>query len=388
MTSLPIQADQDHTSDLFGVKEYAPESPKKKDFLPWHKPRKQFVRQAQWCEQINRMIDEIMPDNNVLKYLGLPGDDLLDLRDFHRTICEPKNLHLRFLGFNHGAGSSTSGAELNISLDEVNKLRMVDPSSDIIGDNICQIANVDSVAWSRSVKMGPYDVINIDLCDGFGKHPHDEFQETHYNTLMQLMTLQARRANPWLLLLTTRTGEQHINKGIFELLKDLYGKNLIDCPAFLEVSNTKFSITDSSSIETATSTHKGMSDVFLTSLCKWIASIALGQNPPSRVEVKSVIGYNVDPAIGEQDLISLAIRIEPTLITTGDRLGLANQNVAIPNECNMAVQALDRVSRMVNADSVLDSNEELKSRMITMTAELLEEARYDVSSYSDWANAI
>ena len=101
MTSKPVTRDQiipveNNESDssnseslvegIIGIKNYVPESPKKKDFLPWHRPRKQYVREMQWCREIIEMVDEVLPENNVLKYLGLPGDDLLDLRYFHEKI--------------------------------------------------------------------------------------------------------------------------------------------------------------------------------------------------------------------------------------------------------------------------------------------------------------
>ncbi len=43
--------------------------------------------------------------------------------------------------------------------------------------------------------MGPYDVVNLDLCDGFGKDAHDKFEENHYNALSQLMTLHHAERN-------------------------------------------------------------------------------------------------------------------------------------------------------------------------------------------------
>lgn len=388
MTPNPALEPEDSlASDIIGVQEYLPETRKKKNFLPWHRPRKQFVRHAQWVEQINRMVDEVMPENNILKYLGLPGDDLLDLRYFHENICEPKNLQLKFLGFNKGVSpDSGERSELNISLDEVSKLSRVDPTSDVIGFDICQVANTDSMAWSKSVQMGPYDVINIDLCDGFGKHPPDQFRETHYNTLNQLMTLQARRVNPWLLLLTTRTGPEHIDGEVFLKLKQMYNGNLEKCAGFKDASDIAFTIIDQGSLDKVCESKKGISDVFLVSLCKWIASIIVAQNPPASMEVKSVIGYKVDPAEVHQDIVSLAIRISPTLVSQPDRIGLANQIEPSPNECNLAIQALDRVSKQRDADQILLENPKLMQEMTEMSSKLLEDARYEIEGYEDWLN--
>jgi hypothetical protein len=208
--------------------------------LPWHKPRKQFVRHGQWLEQLNRLLEESFPESNILKYLGLPGEDLLDLRYFHHQICVPHKLSLKFLGFNTEANPEAQSTELNISLDEISKLTNIDPSSTIIGDDFTQLAKADSIAWNRSKKMGPFDIINIDLCDGIAKDPVDPFKQTHYDTLVQLMTLQSRRSNPWLLFLTTRTGGSHIDPGIFDALKKLYGENLKKCPPFANNYATLF----------------------------------------------------------------------------------------------------------------------------------------------------
>lgn len=387
MDSTPIDQEDGFASDIIGTQKYEAERPKKKDFLPWHHPRKQFVRQKQWCDQINRMIKDLLPENGVLKYLGLPGEDLLDLRYFHQNICVPNNLKLRFLGFNFGANSkSANSTELNISLDEVNRLEFVDPSSIIIGDNICQIANENSIAWERSRRMGPYDIINLDLCDGIGKHSRNEFEKNHYDTLSQLMALQSRRAQPWLLFLTTRTGKEHINDEVFSILKSIYIKNLDTCQDFLNASIEHYIVSDNDTLDKISSTSKGMSDIFLISLCKWIASINLTQNPPAKFELKSVLGYVVDPRLGHQDLISLAIKIEPTFFPSFDPMGLARSSYEPINECNIAVKALKGIFKQKDVDSILQSNTVLMDEMAKTTSDLLEEARYDISGYKSWVN--
>ncbi len=386
MPETPIPPDKSLASELFNMDEYSPEERQKKEFLPWHKPRKQFVRHHQWCEQIHSMLQEFTPENKVLRYLGLPGEDLLDLRYFHSQICAPLDLKLKFLGFNRGANrNSGEQSELNLSLDEINKLGNIDPQSDIIGDDICQLAIPESVAWNRTCTIGPYDVINIDLCDGFGKHGPNQFRETHYNALHQLMTLQARKPAPWLLLLTTRTSSADIHEAIMTILKGLYNSNLTVHSTFREASFEKFGINDEASLDSILESEKGVSDIFLVSLCKWIASIAVSQNPPSKLEVKSVLGYKVAEQANFQDLVSIAIKITPTFIVGRDAIGLSNAHATGPNECQMAIQALNRIARQKDVDDILSKDEELLAEMISMSAEILKDARYDVSTYPDWA---
>ena len=391
MTDQPEQPNQfpadDFTSDLIGASGYNFDQPQKREFLPWHRPRKQFVREKQWAQQISLLIAETTPESGIIKYLGLPGDDLLDLRHFHNTICTPKGIKLKFLGFNRGINQgSDHKASLEVSLDEIRKLPNVDFTSDIIGDDLTNIALPRSIAWKRSFNMGPFDVINIDLCDGFAKQAVNDFKETHYNTLNQLVTWQARRKDPWLLFLTTKSDTEGVNDGVFETLKQIYIKNLSDCESFLGSSGECFSVTDTSSLESYCSGPAGFSNIFLTSLSKWILTLGLGQNPPSKVEVKSVMGYKVSSNASFPDLISIAIKITPTFHSTPDPVGLANQDIETIDECVLANRILKAVHKQRDVDDILANNDELMNEMIKATIDLLEQARYDITTYRAWLN--
>lgn len=376
-----------YADDIFGVSVYEAPSPPAKIFLPWHRPRKQFVRDRQWCEQIRRLLDEFPRDSNTLKYFGLPGDDLLDLRQIHSSICEPRQIQLRFLGFNNSANpASNEQVELNISLDEIRKLSLIDPGSDVIPDDFCRVANDNSIAWARTQKFGPYDVINIDLCDGFGKHAPGTFEDTYYSALSRLISLQARYSYPWLLLLTTRVGQDDIHQEVLEKLLTNYLRNLTDCAGFKIESDTKFAIADEDALRKAVGTSVGLLQVFLVGICKWFVGKAVSLQPPSKVEIKSVIGYRVEVRAEQEDLVSLAIRFEPTFDLTNDPVGLVPQPQTAhpPSECELAIKALRRISNRINADEILRNNSALNSEMIEAMLSLLQVARYDIDAYREW----
>lgn len=384
---LPFQSQEDDfTSDLISTSSYEFDVPKKKNFLPWHRPRKQFVREKQWSEQISTLINEKFPETGTIKYLGLPGDDLLDLRYFHDNVCLPRDLKLKFLGFNNGikAGSSNKD-QIEISLDEVSRLPNVDAKSELLPDDLTTIALNKSIAWAKSSTMGPFDIINIDLCDGFAKQPLNDFKETHYNTLQRLMSLQARRPDPWLLLLTTRTDSEGVDNGVFERLKQIYIDNLIDCQTFLNDSIECFAVNNAEELEAYCSDSNGFSNIFLTSLCKWILKLGLEQNPPVKVEVKNAFGYKVAQNATSPDLISVAIKVIPTFDTVTDSIGLANQINTAPNECVLASRILRRINKQQDVDDILASNETLMADMLNGTKILLEQSRYDVTEFEAWA---
>jgi|HubBroStandDraft_1064217.scaffolds.fasta_scaffold13653_2 hypothetical protein len=373
------------TDDIFGTSLYQAQVPATKQFLPWHRPRKQFVRHRQWCGEIGKLLDDFARDSEPLRYLGLPGVDLIDLRCIHGLICEPRNLGLRFLGFNSGARpGSASHTDLNISLDEVRKLALVDPQSDVIGDDFSRLSNQESVAWRRAHDSGPYDVINLDLCDGFGAHPPSLLDDTHYNAVNSLLSLQARKKHPWLLLLTTRAGRAFVHDDVLQILLNQYLQNLAGCPAFREASAEKLGITTEDELAGAMDDPKAMLHLFLVGLSKWLIGLAIAQRPPSKVEVRSTIGYRVQSGAACEDLISLAIRFEPTFIPVADRTGLAKRGAKVPDECESSVHAFRRIASRKDADALLAANAELRAEMISSTAALLELARYDIAAYHAW----
>lgn len=378
--------DEEHADDIVEVVSYeAPMPSATKDFLPWHRPRKQYVRHHQWCHEIIRMISDAPPAGGVLKYLGLPGVDLLDLRHFHAAVCLAMNVELRFLGFNSSARpASRAHTELNVSLDEVRRLPRVDQMSEVIGDNFAQVANQDSIAFRKARQLGPYDVINLDLCDGFGAQAPGTLNNSYYEAVRSLLALQARNMNPWLLLLTTRADKPNVNEQVLQALLSKYVLNLAQCAPFREASRDCFGIDTADALSAAADTPAGLLPVFLTGLCKWFVALALEHQPPTSVELRSVFGYRVDKGAEHEDLISLALKFTPTFVPAGDPLGLANQPVAAPDEGTLATRALKRVAKRIDADKKLADDTTLHQSMVDATAHLLSLARYDVDAYKVW----
>jgi len=387
MTNLnqPDSQNDDLTDDLTSSESYGYEMPQKKKFLPWHKPRKQYVREMQWTRLIEGLLSEYYPADKVIKYLGLPGDDLLDLRYFHDTICEPKELKLQFLGFNKGmAPGKAHEASLEISLDEINRLKYVDNKSELIPDDFIQIAGEKSLAWTKSSDMGPFDVINIDLCDSIAKAGVTEFEEDHYKTLNRLMMLQSFRKKPWLLFLTTRTNKNSINEQVFDTLKRVYLDNLNKCKGFSDKSTENFYVSNEVDLNDYCNKENGFSNIFLMGLSKWILGIGVNHNPQSGVEIKNIMGYKVNADANHPDLVSIALQINPIMVAPVDKIGLAHKTAELIDECSKAVEMLDKLASQEDIDQLLKSNTETNNLMIQHSSELLKKARYDTTNYEGW----
>lgn len=381
--NIPIE--EGLADDIVGDYEYEAPQRQKKEFLPWHRPRKQFVRDRQWRNEIASLVNANRPLNDVIKYLGLPGLDLLDLRYFHNTICEQHNLNLRFLGFNTAAAPNNEAqTEFNLCRDEVKSLKWIDPLSDVIRDDFRLVGNPNSKAFKETFKSGPYDVVNLDLCDGFAKHPPGHLEGTHYDAISRLLSIQARNKNPWLLFLTTRVRNIDIHQVTLDRLLEKYRDNLLNCEAFRQKSAEHFSIENNDDLLEKIQTESGLTNIFLTGICKWLLSNTIIQTPPTKVKLTSVIGYRVVQDTTHEDLISLAIKFEPCSTTAVDPLGLANYQENGPTECELSPNFVAKVANRKDADNILSMNEELHNEMITSMADLLSLARYDTGAFQTW----
>jgi hypothetical protein len=268
----------------------------------------------------------------------------------------------------------------------VSKTPSFDPRSEIVPDDIRELVNDDSLAWRKTFEFGPYDVINLDLCDGFGAKSAD-INETYYNAVARLLAVQVRRKSPWLLLLTTRVGRKHIHAQTLERLSNLYRSNLKQCAPFKKASEESFKIGDEASLQRARAQNVGIRSVFLVGICKWLLGFAVRQTPRSKMEVKSVYCYRVDPRAEVEDMISLAIRFDPTHGPLGDPIKLASSRPANVNECDLAAKALQKVSKLFDVDEYLLSQTEIREEMIEAMCTLLEAARYDINEYRKWVGA-
>ena len=379
-----IESD-DLTTDIVGITNYSYSDRPEKEFKPWHRPRKQFVRHEQWFYYINELVTEHKPSDETLTYFGLPGVDLLDIRYFGTKVCEPQNLKLRFLGFDKEADpEGEQQAEFNISFDEISKTASFDPQSEIIAYDVRDLVDESSIAWQKTLDFGPYDVVNLDLCDGITKEPSGKDNETYYNAISKLLAVQVRRKSPWLLFLTTRVGKDHIHSSTLERFCDLYDSNLRSCTAFNDISRKKFSIANKSELVAATENGRGLQRITLVGLCKWFLGFSLRQVPPTLMEVKSLLGYRVNKGAEVEDMVSMAIRFNPTHAALPDANKLASTKATPPAECELATVAAKRVNGMIDVDEYLSSQKIVRDEMIESMCSLLETARYDIEKYKAW----
>ncbi len=378
MTDQPDVQD-DFASGIFGDSEYVLPQAEPKQFKPWHKPRKQFVRREQLSALLLRLYEK-RESRDPLRYLGLPGTDLIDLRYLHERLCRANDRPLRFLGFNTEAQpGNPAHVQLSVSLDEVRRLPNVDTQSEVIHDDFRRIGNPNSIAWSRTLQHGPFDVVNIDLCDGLASDPPQEDQSV-YNALARLMALQARNPNPWLLLVSTRIGHGMFDADAEERLMNLFHKNVNTCEGFAEACEQLLE-SDVKLIDPTTCSEADLLNLMTVAIGKWLSAL-VKVHAPSRVELASTHGYRVDPVAAREDLVSLALRVEPVIVASPD--ALSPTAPALEDECTTAKAILKRSASRLDVDTILEQQPDVYEELIGETERLLADARYEVAGYRPW----
>lgn len=349
------------------------------DFKAWHKPRKHFLRIHQWCHEIQKLIRNLHVESGVFRYLGLPGEDLLDLHVI-KGACPP-GVQLRYLGFD-----SSRSPELNLAQNEINSDKSIDPTSRVINDRIESITNTDSMAYQYVSNDGPFDVINLDFCESV-THAEDG-GVPQLEAIGALCELQAKkRGQPWILLLTTRAIRTDLAD---EVKRSLFGTvitNINDHANFSSELGKKLGL-DLDKIEKELKSSPPLSDsdwlnVYMLSLCKWLLHFMMRDSYSVSVTLLPSYIYGVHGKT--PDMVSFAFRFESAVSPRKDPSGLIKtreEEVAVPTEAELAINIVEGISKVNNVDEILRTDNEKRKKITAKSAKLLEGLRYDMDAYN------
>ena len=395
--------------------------PPRDDFKPWHKVRKQFIRERQWNQLIKRMVDRLRQplqneasdwsldqDSNTerdaateipeailverpLRCLMLPGDDLLDLRSLWNYI-RPKECWIRYLGFNETHGSQQQGSRVYVSNNEVTSLDRVATDSQVLPDRFQSIANVSSQAYHYLRAYGPFHVVNLDLCESLFPTTSGERTE-YYNALHRLAEYQMKtQTTPWLLFLTTQVEPSLVEAEELERMCQPTRQNCDTHADFVqrlsaiippEAFQTKEATIDVSKLD-----EEQMIRVFGVALGKWLMQLASSASPEWFVDVQPCYRYRIREK-PQVEMLSLAFLFKPNFQAPIDATGLSSldiQHPSRPSELDFAIKLISAIEKLADVDDLLRTDNDLRVSMETASADLLASAGYDRDKYLDWAD--
>ncbi len=363
------------------------ESRARTQFKPWHKPRKHFLRLNQWCHETRKLLKQIKTDEGgELRYFGLPGEDLLDIRVL-KGVCDRAKIKLRYLGFD----SSLTSTQLNLSRHEVNSGEYIHPSSVVIADRLEKLGATDTIACQYVEKHAPFDVINLDLCDSVTALSKDGVIP-NLEAIRTLCDIQIkRRGQPWLFFLTTRAIREELDSKTTERLFEQLFRNTKD-NEFSSSLNDKLGLSEVAIRTLCDATQKLNNEswlrAYVLALGKWLLHYMMANKHTVMVQMLPSYTYSVKR--GTKDMASLAFYLNPNSEERNDDTGLTQPRaikVSTQSEVELARRIIDQVAALEDLDGKIQSDAELKKSMFKKCAALLSTLRYDLTAYEKFAFA-
>ncbi|WP_405144067.1 hypothetical protein OG589_40650 [Sphaerisporangium sp. NBC_01403] len=361
--------------DDYALKRFQFASPPSADFKKWHRPRKQYVRAEHWGAEITRLFDEL-DDDAPLRYFGLPGRDFLDIRYFVRACCAEKGRQIRFLGFDKGAEESIEDDPGGLA--SLRRHELVHSRSAVFRQQLEDLGNVGSLAGEEFRNNGPFDVINLDLCDGIaGVSPFSD--HGMYSAVKAIFALQNRRSRPWLLFLTTRVDADNVAPFARAEMMSLIVDNFRTCPDFVKALMQYTPGALPGSDGSLSRPHV----LPVVGLCKWLLKIGVSYEFDVLFPALSI--YRVVNSGGDPDMASLVLKFVPQVRAVSQDRGLPIGRAIAVDECKWAARIPEAVAGATDLDEVLASDEITRERLIAETVELLvETGRYAEEDYRKW----
>ncbi|KQO43885.1 hypothetical protein ASF15_01135 [Pseudomonas sp. Leaf83] len=368
----------------------------KDEFAPWHKPRKQWIRDKQWAALIGALIDrlKLQESGRSLDYLSLPGLDLLDVRALEETLTA-KRVKIKYLGLNHiSEEDKESRAELNLSENEVRALDFVEQGSLVISEQFEKIADHQSIAGGRVLQEHKtFDVVNVDLCASFAdKKPGTS--SSLYQAIYKLIMHQSfYRSEDWLFLITTRTDKKKVDFDALKVLLNTAFETVSEdiIQEFLSgkagVDLNKIKSKDFSQGDLTTDQHR---TCFTSSLSIWKSTSLLQGEAKSSSKLCPMVGYHVESTDAVADMVSMAFWCSRLPLVAHDKSGLSgasiNKKAQTPEQVHnaQARRAFERSLQCIDLDEYLEKNPDEYRESLERSKNLLKKARYSIDRYDEW----
>jgi hypothetical protein len=361
-----------------------------KTFKAWHKPRKQWMRCNQWIKEIEALIPHLCLDGRPLRYLSLPGEDMLDIRVL-ADFCQKKGLSLKCLGFDEDLRTRSSEIEVNISRNEISN--NIVPTSVIRADNLSVLKDTTSIGFKYVCELGPFDIINLDLCGAISCVNNPD----NHQVLFNLCDNQINKSREkWLLFLTTRAEYEKVNIAhlphYLKCLKNNAEKNLSFASRLVDISKWDISLyKDNINIANLLNGCRNSEFVrlFAVGFGKWLLQLLDNTHDRWIVEMLNGCWYRVEDNQTPEsfpNMLSLAFLFSPLKIPIQDSTGLAQQNPPQSvDELSMALHIIEQTENFTDVDLVMDTNPDIWQRFVDESIALLKTARYSTDQYPAWA---
>lgn len=359
---------------------------------PWHRPRKQFVRERQWQFLANALIHMLKKGkapslrDGKLKYLTLPGIDHFDVEVIGEAV-QANGLKLEATGFLSEAEKDPVKARSQVRADALIKRGLIEDTSITFPYKFEDMSSGTSQAYREIKSRAPFHIINVDACGSIAR-PKAQQSARIINALHSLIALQFETmSDPWVLFLTTDARPDDLSPEVICGLDDAIRQNAAESDVFRDGAISCVGV-DGQDIEdaliTACENPARFVNKYSLGLSKWLLHNAAARG----WDLKSKKFYCYSTRPGENNDVSmpcLAFEFRRRPVIMEDVFG-AVHNPARPKEdpLDFSAIALQRVTEMKNIDQLFAEDDAVRQEFSQKQRLLLEGAGYSVDVLADF----
>lgn len=355
-------------------------------YKPWHKPRKQWVRECQWWAHLEKMLErysQLFLNETKVRYFGLPGEDLLDVDYISKKMASSKELSDKKLLIHGILSSPIEQQKANSRLTELLDRKNVDYASKVEHFNFNSLSSVSAVLWGKMKGIAPYHLINLDFCEKI-------FQDQTISAVHNLLDYQFKSLpeKPWIFCLTTKVDAKGDNLDVLKRLdKCLHSIESDELSIYRLDKHFKpvfDAIQEKLSIDKTVDNIALFTDIYIVGFVIWL--ILKARNKDISFKLKSSAKYGVADDKGVPDMYSFVFQFKGEIIIEPDVQGVAilkglHQNIQYDKDPREIV--IERLFNSVNVDHTLNDDKIKFQKYIDDTKEALVSCGYDVNNYEE-----
>ena len=358
------------------------------DLAPWHRPRKQWVREKQWFALSRGLIQRErggpgLPAPHIgkpeVRYLTLPGTDYLDVRQL-ADVCRELDFRLTSTGFQSGGEGNPLVARAQMREKSLIDAGYISDSSHTYARRFEEIAHTTSSAYRDLRSRGPFHIVNIDACGSIAP-PFADHAQRIIDALYRTVELQLEiKTGRWLLLVTADAHPDSIARATLNRLCDAIFSNAEQSEDFRCRAGDLFGAPEldiRTAVERAAQTvGEGFLRVFSLGIAKWL--LALARERRWDMKTHRPYCYSTMPRGDETpSMVCLAFEFLPPAPGLSDPLAVTRaQPRPMAVREDMSLRAAKVIGQLENADSRLRGDESLRMRMTENLRRLLGEVPY------------
>ncbi len=392
----PDESNQQFVEDALPEETDETAVPVKLDTLqPWHKPRKQFIRERQWIYFSRRLIDRELnspglqvPAGGVpeVRYLTLPGIDYLDVR-LLADLCDEFGCLLTNTGFLAGGEGNSYIARAKVREDSLIKAGYITNESYTFERRFEDITSAQGQAYRELQRKGPFHIINVDACGSIAA-PTAQHANRLIDAIYRLVEYQfANKSGRWLLFLTADVRQDSLEPETLDRLCDAVLKNAEESAEFHEEVLSLFDQNEAdigTVVEEASGSHgEKFLKLFSLSFAKWLLHLSISKN----WDMKTHSSYCYSTGTQGNDvptMVCLAFEFLPPPAGLEDQFQVVNAAPVIGGQADdTSIRAVNKIAGMENLDCRMGLCNLLRASMVERTKELLQEAGYIASALAE-----